>query len=184
VLEDFQDVLVPDRDGSLPSPPLSVANFTQSAAPSFALPPTAAYPPAAAVDAFPKVDLASIPRRRGRGVSNVSNASYASSCGTEYDSPSPVRKRSSEPEAPTPQRGRDRRRRAVEDSGKRSALIELTEEERLEKNRQSARDCRLRKKRYIEVKKKLLEFPYAFLVFNMKIVFQFVIYTSEPRATH
>jgi len=44
----------------------------------------------------------------------------------------------------------DTRKRRVDDQGRRSAMMELSEEERLEKNRQSARDCRLRKKRYIE----------------------------------
>ena len=103
------------------------------------------HPLAAPEQSFPEVDVGSL-RRRNRGDSNASTRTSSSRKKSpaipESEIVVPVR---------VSARNESRKRRSVEDPSRRSALQELSEEERLEKNRQSARDCRQRKKRYIEV---------------------------------
>ena len=109
-------------------------------------------PPIAVADAagFPEVDVRGLAARRRRATSNVSFVSNADSDTSIDSSETPQRKRAV---SDTPMRisARSKHRLSVEEQRKRTVFIEMTEDERREKNCQSARDCRLRKKRYIEV---------------------------------
>jgi len=99
---------------------------------------------------FPSMDVNTLRRR-------------AKSEATPVKRTSPPRKRSSPPEpteinVPVRVSARsDLRKRRVDQQSR--SEMEISEEERLEKNRQSARDCRLRKKRYIEsLERRIAEF--------------------------
>ena len=104
-------------------------------------------PIAAPLQNFPSVDIGFLRRRSG---SRVEGQSVAQPAGLSAVASAGRRRAESDP-APLRQSLRnDTRKRRIEEQGRRTT-VEMSEEERLEKNRQSARDCRLRKKRYIEV---------------------------------
>jgi len=116
-------------------------------------------PVAAPLQSFPNVDLTPLRRR-------AKTEPVMPTTPTPPRRSPPRRARASPVESPSDvvvptrvsARSGDQRKRRVEEQCARTEL-EVSEEERLEKNRQSARDCRLRKKRYIEsLERRIAEF--------------------------
>lgn len=161
-LPDTSFVCVPSHDSGVePCSPQRSSSYDMDmqysddlASPAGCVPGARSHHPLAAPEqSFPEVDLGSL-RRRNRGDSNASTRTSSSRKKSptipESEIVVPVR---------VSARNDSRKRRSAEDPSRRSALQELSEEERLEKNRQSARDCRQRKKRYIEsLERRISEF--------------------------